>query len=61
MALRVHIYSDSIFKYVPNYVEAEDFCVEFFPVIKRGATVKAIDEDLSRFGPLRGLHIFVVD
>ncbi len=28
--------------------------MEFCPVIKRGATVKTIDEELSRFGRLRG-------
>ena len=36
------------------YVKEDDFCVEFCPVIKRGATIKTIDEELSSFGRLLG-------
>ena len=47
VALQVHVYGDTIFKYLPQFVQTNLGCVEFNSYIKRGASILQTIRDLS--------------
>ena len=51
---QVHVYGESIFKYIPQFVHTNLGCVEFHSCIKRGASIRALSNDICSDNCIEG-------